>query len=237
MRRFPVTPVRDAGPTGGAGTQGTAGGTSPASGLGGGFGVGVSAPRGGGSSPTRLGDAQTAADSDDGRDWSTFQRAGVIALLILLVSIVVICLRILGRGPRHAEGDLLSDEVITAADAEAGLTASLGAVTYEGDDPRGQITAAYHRLLAALAAAGVPRAPYEAPHEHLHRALAPLGVTPDPMHRLTALYVIAQFSEQPITERHRAAAADALERALANLRTARDGRPDGTHTPVQQSYA
>jgi hypothetical protein len=216
--------------------QGTAGSTSPASGMGGGFGVGVAAPRGGGAS-TQPGTFASADDDAGNRDWSGLQRAGTIILLIALIATVVICVRILGRRPHYVKDRLLDEPAIAAADAEAGLEASLGAVTTPGDDPRDQITAAYRRLLAALAAAGVPRAAHEAPHEHLNRALAPLGVAPGPMHRLTALYVIAQFSDQPVTGQHRAEAADALERALAGIREARAGAANGTTATVQQSYA
>ncbi|HEX2167960.1 MAG TPA: DUF4129 domain-containing protein [Longimicrobiales bacterium] len=232
----PAPPTAPADQSSGGGTQGSAESTSPASGLGGGFGVGVSAPRGGGA-PAQPGSTGSAADDGEEAGWSGLQRSGIILLLVLLIATVVICLRILSRGRHHPDRELLSDAAIGAADAEAGLEASLGAVMYEGNDPREQITAAYHRLLGALAAAGVPRAAHEAPHEHLHRALAPLGVSPEPMHHLTALYVIAQFSDQPVSEQHRAAAADALERALASLRAANPAAADGTQAPLEQSYA
>lgn len=232
----PASATAAARPGSGSGTQGSAESTSPASGIGGGFGAGVSAPRGG-SQPGQPGSRDTTAASGERPGSNGLRRVGTILLLVLLVATVVICLRILSRGPRPSRGTLLSDVSIAAADAEAGLEASLGAVTYEGHDPREQITAAYHRLLAALAAAGVPRLAHEAPHEHLHRALAPLGVSAEPMHRLTALYVIAQFSEQPVTEHHRAAAAEALERALAALRSANATPADGTPAPLEQSYA
>ncbi|MEJ2677936.1 MAG: DUF4129 domain-containing protein, partial [Gemmatimonadota bacterium] len=55
------------------------------------------------------------------------------------------------------------------------------------------------------------------PYEHLDRALGPLHVEPGPMHRLAELYVIAQFSEHPVTEAHRATAAEALEASLNGL--------------------
>jgi hypothetical protein len=62
----------------------------------------------------------------------------------------------------------------------------------------------------------------EAPYEHLHRVLAPLGIRPGPLHRLAGLYVMAQFSERPVTEEHRAAAALSLEVSLEGLRELHD---------------
>jgi hypothetical protein len=113
-----------------------------------------------------------------------------------------------------------ADPPIAAADAEAGLEASLDELSDYGGSARERITVAYRRLLAALAAAGAPRLPHEAPYEHLHRALGPLEVSPGPMHRLAELYVLAHFSEHPITEQHRAEAAAVLEHALTSLRAA-----------------
>jgi Domain of unknown function (DUF4129) len=137
--------------------------------------------------------------------------------LLLIAATVIGILALTGRlGRRGPEPP--SAVPVAAADAEASLESSLHEVAYDGPDPRRQITAAYHRLLSALAAAGAPRQPHEAPHEHLNRVLGPLGVRPEPMHRLTELYVVAQFSERPITEEHRMAAAAALEAGLVSLR-------------------
>ena len=142
-------------------------------------------------------------------------------LLLLLVFIgLVSFLALTGRLGR-ASGESPLPVPVSVADAEAGFEASLGEVSYAGSDPRSQITAAYHRLLAALAAAGAPREPQEAPYEYLNRALGPLGVRPEPMHRLTELYVIAQFSAYRVTEHHRVMAVESLEDGLLGLRTAR----------------
>jgi len=48
-----------------------------------------------------------------------------------------------------------------------------------------------------------------------------MGVQPEPLHQLTSLYVIAQFSQRPLFDRHRLAAVEALEVSLASL-----GRPE-----------
>jgi hypothetical protein len=151
-----------------------------------------------------------------GAGWGLFQRIAAAPLLLLLLAAVGASVWLL-RGSRPGP----TGRPLEPEDAEAGLAASWDEVAYEGTDPRGQISAAYGRLLRALADAGASREPHEAPHEHLDRVLGPLGVRPAPMRRLTELYVLAQFSEHPITDRHRAAAAESLESALADLRTGR----------------
>jgi hypothetical protein len=157
---------------------------------------------------------------------------GNVVLLIALLAIVgTAVLALAGRPggrPREPPPEL------DAADAEAGLEASLDEIAADGADPGRQIADAYRRLLAALAAAGAPRQPHEAPHEHLHRALGPLGVHPDPLHRLAELYVAAQFSERPMTVRHRAAAAEALEVSLAGLRAMSERSGEGAPAPIDE---
>jgi hypothetical protein len=139
-----------------------------------------------------------------------------ILLFLALFGVLMLWLR-RTRGSLPAYADLPLDQ----GEAESALELSLAALATSGTDPREQITAAYHRLLTALAAAGAPRWIQEAPHEHLFRSLGPLGVRPEPLHRLTGLYVMAEFSERPVTNRHRAAAAEALEVSLSGLRAMR----------------
>jgi hypothetical protein len=168
--------------------------------------------------------ADNPADIDLGNPLS---RLGDTLLMILLFIVaIVVSIALAGRFGARREEEAGETAALAAEDAEAMLRASLGAFDYDGDDPRLQITAAYHRLLVALADAGAPREPQEAPHEYLYRALGPLGVRPAPMHRLTELYVIAQFSELPITTDHRADAIAALEEGLRDLH-ARTGAGDG----------
>lgn len=141
-----------------------------------------------------------------------------LALLLLGTAIIMVFVR---RRPAGLPDDLSIDLPLAAA-AHAGLAESLDAVSADADhDPRASIIAAYRRLLALLTDAGAPREPHEAPHEHLRRTLGPLGVAPEPMHRLADLFVLARFSTHPVTDRHRAEAARALESALADLRAAR----------------
>ncbi|HEY8094230.1 MAG TPA: DUF4129 domain-containing protein [Acidimicrobiales bacterium] len=84
-------------------------------------------------------------------------------------------------------------------------------------DPRQAVIAAYARLLEGLQDVGVGRAPSEAPFEHVTRVLGALGVRPEPLRELTALFAEARFSAHPITEDRRRAALRALEDARADL--------------------
>lgn len=151
---------------------------------------------------------------------SLLRRVGRLALMALLLALVVMAIRSFRRRGKDEEREEEPPEPgppVAAEDAAAGLEASLDELATPGRDPRRQITAAYHRLLLALSAAGAPRLPQEAPYEHLDRALGPLHVEPGPMNRLAELYVVAQFSEHPVTDVHRAAAAAALEESLAMI--------------------
>jgi len=119
---------------------------------------------------------------------------------------------------------------LDAQAAEAGLEASLADALAADRAPRDAIGDAYARLLAALHDAGAGRHPHEAPHEHLHRVLSPLGVRSAPLHRLAELFVLARFSQHPVTDRHRDDATGALREALADLRAAEVRRAAETTT-------
>ncbi len=82
-------------------------------------------------------------------------------------------------------------------------------------DPRRAIIAAYAHMERALAAAGLPRRPAEAPLEYLERALVDLDATAASARRLTDLFRIAKFSDHPVD-------AQAKEDAIAALEAVRD---------------
>ncbi len=82
-------------------------------------------------------------------------------------------------------------------------------------DPRRAIIAAYAHMERALAAAGLPRHPAEAPLEYLERALVDLDATSGSARRLTDLFRVAKFSEHPLD-------AQAKEDAIAALKAVRD---------------
>lgn len=146
--------------------------------------------------------------------------AGVLSRIFLLLALVAALRYLLRRsGVRRAEEpEPPLDPLLEPARAFAGLEAFLAEVERGSPEPRGAISLAYARLLDRLATAGAPRQPYEAPHEHLYRALDPLGIRPEALHRLAGLYVLAQFGDRPVTEEHRREAAEALSASLADLR-------------------
>lgn len=170
------------------------------------------------SAPNRVAAGGPEAPAD-GFDWTTLQGWARMILWLLLLALAGLGVRAFRGRPERLQEEASPEPLIPAAQAEGLLEASLSDVTSTEGHPRQGITAAYRRLLAALTEAGAPRHHYEAPHEHLHRALGPLGVHADPMHQLTELYVLAQFSKREVTDKHRASAAAALQRCLENLRS------------------
>ncbi len=104
-------------------------------------------------------------------------------------------------------------------DADAALRAVEGSLAdlQQPGDARAGVIAAYRRLLDGLEEAGAGRRDAEAPFEHVTRALSTLGVRPEPLRELTALFAEARFSDHAITEDHRAAAVRALDEARTEL--------------------
>ena len=88
------------------------------------------------------------------------------------------------------------------------------------DDPdiRRAIIAAYARMERALAAAGMPRAPAEAPFEYLERSLVELDAGAAGARRLTELFERAKFSHHEPGEAMRHEAVDALVAVRDDLR-------------------
>jgi Domain of unknown function (DUF4129) len=85
-------------------------------------------------------------------------------------------------------------------------------------DLRRAIIAAYARMEAALAAAGVPRRPSEAPLEYLERALLNLDASADSVRTLTNLFEWARFSHHEPEPSMRDDAVDALVAVRDELR-------------------
>ena len=85
-------------------------------------------------------------------------------------------------------------------------------------DLRRAIIAAYARMERALAYAGLPRSPAEAPYEYLERSLVELDASSDAARRLTDLFERAKFSHHEPAESMRDEAIDALVAVRDELR-------------------
>jgi hypothetical protein len=177
-------------------------------------------------------------DEPDDPMWDPMLLLSVLVLAAVLALVIYALVLLLGVAtvtgwwrPSAPPPPVVPAPPLDVAAAEAGLEASLDAVTADAS-PRDAIADAYARLLAALAEAGAGRRTQEAPHEHLDRVLGPLGVRSDPLHRLAGLFVLARFSQHPVTAAHRDDARDALREALADLRAARAAGTTGADEAV-----
>lgn len=158
------------------------------------------------------------ATAREGSSRSFARRAAGPVSWLIFALIALVALRFLARRQRRRGWVPEAIVPLPPVTAEAVLEASLDEVLTFERDPGCQVTTAYLRLLDALSAAGVPKAPQEAPHEHLSRALGPGGVPAAPLHRLAGLYVLAHFGGRPLSDHHRVAAKEALEASLASIR-------------------
>ena len=87
-------------------------------------------------------------------------------------------------------------------------------------DPRRAVIAAYARMERSLAAHGVPRRRFEAPHEYLGRVLGELTAGRLAAARLTTLFERARFSPHEIDAAMKSEAIDAIESLQADLAVA-----------------
>lgn len=92
-----------------------------------------------------------------------------------------------------------------------------GSRTIGEGSPRNAIVAAWVRLERAVESERFPHRPEETPSELVERALAAYRLDGEAIRRLAVLYREARFSLHPVTEDHRAEAADCLRRLLAAL--------------------
>lgn len=87
-------------------------------------------------------------------------------------------------------------------------------------DPRRAVIAAYVRMERSLAAHGIPRRRFEAPHEYLHRVLSEVSGGRLAATRLTTLFERARFSPHDVDENMKASAIEAIESLQADLAAA-----------------
>ncbi|HEX4324846.1 MAG TPA: DUF4129 domain-containing protein [Gaiellaceae bacterium] len=134
----------------------------------------------------------------------------VLTLLLVLAVAVVVAMK---RSPRaQRKPNEIAPEVLAAA-----LDQSLDDLRND-PDLRRAIIAAYARMETALAAAGIPRDPAEAPLEYLERALLSLDTSAEAVRRLTDLFEWARFSHHEPEPPMRDEAVDALIAVRDELR-------------------
>ena len=134
--------------------------------------------------------------------------AVILGLLVAVGAIIAVKLR--RKDPRT------QPEIAPAALAAA-LDESIDDLRAD-PDLRRAIVAAYARMEAALAAAGVPRHPAEAPLEYLERVLLSLDASTEAVRRLTDLFEWARFSHHEPEPAMRDDAVDALIAVRDELR-------------------
>jgi hypothetical protein len=136
-----------------------------------------------------------------------------IAVVLVLVGGVAVLL-LAGRGAKRVPRlrGVRSQDVVSLA-----LDESLDDLRTE-PDLRRAIVAAYARMERALALAGIPRRPSEAPLEYLERALCELDTSAEGVRRLTELFEWAKFSQHEPRPEMRDEAIDALVAVRDELR-------------------
>jgi hypothetical protein len=135
--------------------------------------------------------------------------AVILGLLFAVAAGVIIAVRHSRREPRTRPE--------TAEALAAALDESLDDLLTD-PDLRRAIIAAYARMEAALAAAGIPRHPAEAPLEYVERALLSLDTSAGAVRRLTELFEWARFSHHEPEPSMRDDAVDALIAVRDELR-------------------
>jgi Domain of unknown function (DUF4129) len=104
----------------------------------------------------------------------------------------------------------------------AAATDSLGDIAGE-PDARRAIIKAYRHFERALAAARLPRRPWETPAEFMRAALGLLPLPAEPVTALTRLFEVARFSRHPLGRADRDAVLHALTEIRTRLAEAKEG--------------
>jgi hypothetical protein len=112
-----------------------------------------------------------------------------------------------------------------AAALQIAVAESIDAVRAEPDFRRA-IVKCYRHFELALAAAAVPRAPWQTPLEFMQAVFHTLRIPGEPVEELTRLFEVARFSRRPMDAQDRDSALAALEAIRSSLRE-RDEGDDG----------
>jgi hypothetical protein len=140
-----------------------------------------------------------------------WDEVGIVLALLAALGVAGYAVR------RRRPGALPSWQLASQAAVSEALDESLDDLRSE-PDLRKAIIAAYARMERALAIAGLPRRPSEAPLEYLGRALGELETSADAIRRLTDLFEWAKFSQHEPDPSMRDDAIDALVAVRDELR-------------------
>jgi uncharacterized membrane protein YidH (DUF202 family) len=142
-----------------------------------------------------------------------FDWGPVIVMSVLVVlALAAAAWFVLERRPRAREEQVVVALALAVERTIADLRAE--------PDPRTAVIAAYAQMELALADAGLPRTPTEAPREYLGRVLPAVGAQTASVERLTGLFERARFSPHTIDEAMKDDAISALEALRDDLRSA-----------------
>jgi Domain of unknown function (DUF4129) len=181
--------------------------------------AGSSGERSGLRLPFAGGNADARPEDDTSRYEPELAIWPVVAVVALL-AIAAVAVWLSARGRRAAREAVPTTPREALADVLAETLDDLRAE----QDPRRAVIAAYARMERALAAAGLPRAPSEAPEEYVDRALAAVEVSPRAAGRLTALFAWARFSVHDVRPEMKDEAIETLEQVRRELAAAEAAR-------------
>jgi hypothetical protein len=110
------------------------------------------------------------------------------------------------------------------AGASAAAPPAASAVDLRAEpDPRRAVLRAYGRFERVMAAARVPRQPWQTPAEFMRTTLTRLPLPAAAVARLTTLFELARFSDRPVGADARDAACDCVDAITDALESAHDG--------------
>jgi Domain of unknown function (DUF4129) len=146
---------------------------------------------------------------------------GLLALLALLLARrLVLRRRVRKARVESAEPELVDDEWDGATPEGLARSASRGLAALSEGDPRNAIVQCWTELEDAVVALGFIRDPALTSEEFTAEVLQRYALGRGEIETLGALYREARFSEHAMSERHRAAAVDALTALRDELRAA-----------------
>ena len=150
----------------------------------------------------------------------------VMMLLLLLALVFLLARSVVVRRRRRrlriasSEAEPVDDEWGLAAPEGLARSAARGLTALTGGSPRNAIVQCWTELEDAVERLGLPRDPALTSEEFTAGVLERYAVGRSEIETLAALYREARFSAHPMTERHRAAAVDALTELRDELRDA-----------------